>query len=314
MGLRTNCCGAPPLRRVRAEAAVPRAHPTRSQCPADRARHPHDGRVSLLDRATIDGIPTVSATTGADRDRVVHDGRRLTTALDSALRDGKRATTSCTAGSPPYVTRPRRNPTLLAVIDGSRSPAARTAGSSASSSGSSTKPDCLDPSTQQVLSSRGDRLIRVDFRFPGTPVVVETLGYRWHRSAGQMGIDTQRLNRLLLDGFVPLQFTYDRIVSDGEGAVAEVREALRPLGFHVSAWTDVRSCAHMNEAPPRLTRVSGCVTVHSLVGKAAPRPRRAAAVVAAPLAAPVTARGAKTRAALVKAARARCSRGTATST
>jgi very-short-patch-repair endonuclease len=82
------------------------------------------------------------------------------------------------------------------------------------------------PDVQRVLSRRKDRLIRVDFHFPATPVVVEVLGYRWHRTSEQINIDTQRLNRLMLDGFVPLQFTYDRIVLDGDGAIGEVKEAL----------------------------------------------------------------------------------------
>ena len=50
--------------------------------------------------------------------------------------------------------------------------------------------------------------------------------------------------------------------------------------------------------------MSGCVTVQGLVGKAALRSRAALAALPEPVAAPVTARGARTRAALVKAARA----------
>ena len=37
------------------------------------------------------------------------------------------------------------------------------------------------PETQQVLASSRGRLVRVDFRFPGTMVVGEVLGYRYHR-------------------------------------------------------------------------------------------------------------------------------------
>ena len=68
------------------------------------------------------------------------------------------------------------------------------------------------PRTQQVLSKAGDRLVRVDCRFPGTPVVVELLGYRFHRSRQQMTRDAQRLNALVLDGFTPYQFTYEQVV------------------------------------------------------------------------------------------------------
>jgi very-short-patch-repair endonuclease len=84
------------------------------------------------------------------------------------------------------------------------------------------------PQTQQVLGRRGDRIIRVDFRFPGTPIVVETLGYRWHRSGAQMRIDAERMNRLLIEGFLPLQFTYAQVVKDEERVLDVVTAALRP--------------------------------------------------------------------------------------
>lgn len=85
------------------------------------------------------------------------------------------------------------------------------------------------PASQQVLGRRGDRIIRVDFRFAGTPVVVETLGYRWHRSGAQMQIDAERMNQLLLDGFVPLQFTYPQVVNEAQRVVEVVASALRPF-------------------------------------------------------------------------------------
>lgn len=82
------------------------------------------------------------------------------------------------------------------------------------------------PATQQVLGRRGDRLIRVDVTFPATPVVVELLGYAFHRSVMQMQSDAERMNRLLLDGFRPLQFTYLDVVEAPARCVATVREAL----------------------------------------------------------------------------------------
>ena len=85
------------------------------------------------------------------------------------------------------------------------------------------------PTPQQVLGRRGDRIIRVDFRFAGTPVVVETLGYRWHRTGAQMQIDAERMNQLLLDGFVPLQFTYPQVVNEPQHVVSVVAAALRPF-------------------------------------------------------------------------------------
>jgi very-short-patch-repair endonuclease len=69
-------------------------------------------------------------------------------------------------------------------------------------------------------------MIRVDFLFPGTPVVVEVLGYRWHRTGAQLRIDTERANALMLRGFVPLQFTYAQIVENPESVVSAIRVAL----------------------------------------------------------------------------------------
>ena len=68
------------------------------------------------------------------------------------------------------------------------------------------------PATQQVVGKTDCRVIRVDCRFPGTPLVVELLGYRWHRTRAQLQRDAERMNRMILDGLIPLQFTYDDVV------------------------------------------------------------------------------------------------------
>jgi len=79
----------------------------------------------------------------------------------------------------------------------------------------------------QVISGRsGDRLIRVDFRFPRTPVVVEVLGYRWHRSPANLRRDTERMNAMLSAGLRPYQFMYQEIVESPEQVVAVVQAAL----------------------------------------------------------------------------------------
>jgi hypothetical protein len=82
------------------------------------------------------------------------------------------------------------------------------------------------PAVQVVLGKRDRRLIRVDFWFPGTKVVLEALGYRWHRSTAQMEADARRLNRLQLDGFVVLQVTYQAVVAGAATTVADLIEAL----------------------------------------------------------------------------------------
>jgi hypothetical protein len=82
------------------------------------------------------------------------------------------------------------------------------------------------PATQQILTRARDRLVRVDCRFPGTNIVVELLGYRFHSSRGQIARDIERLNALVADGFAPYQFTYEQAVNDEAYVVATVRSAL----------------------------------------------------------------------------------------
>ncbi len=82
------------------------------------------------------------------------------------------------------------------------------------------------PDTQQVVASANGRLVRVDFRFPGTRVVVEVLGYRFHRTKEQLRRDAERMNALLRDGLLPYQFTYDQVVGEPASVVAQTRDAL----------------------------------------------------------------------------------------
>ena len=86
------------------------------------------------------------------------------------------------------------------------------------------------PSCQQYLTRAGDQLVRVDFRFPATKVVVEVLGYRWHRSREQMNRDAARMNALVADGWAPYQFTYSQLVAEAGWVVNETRAALARHG------------------------------------------------------------------------------------
>jgi hypothetical protein len=183
----------------------------------------------LLDRGEVDGLPVLSPTrTLVDLARHV-DRERLTAALDGALRD--RLTTEDFLHR--RITALRRQgrygiPMLLAAIEGrelSRGGHSWLERRFLELVGSAGLPR---PVTQQVLGRAGDRLIRVDCRFPGTPVVVELLGYRWHSTPTQLARDTERLNALVLDGFVPLQFTYQQVVQRSAHVVATVAEALAP--------------------------------------------------------------------------------------
>jgi very-short-patch-repair endonuclease len=83
-----------------------------------------------------------------------------------------------------------------------------------------------DRGWQVALTKAGNRLVRVDFFFPDTDVVVEVLGYRWHRSAASLTRDTERSNALLARGLRPYQFTYGTIVERPADVVIQVRQAL----------------------------------------------------------------------------------------
>ncbi len=185
-----------------------------------------------IDCEEIHGIPVLSPTRTLISLAIGTPSDRLTAALDGALRDGligerflhQRITDLRTKGRYGI-------PRLLSVIEGSE--ITRGAHSWLEreylrlvAAGGLPLPDA-----QQVLGRRGDSLIRVDFRFPGTPVIVEVLGYRWHRTTAQMSIDAERLNQLVLDGFKPYQFTYEQVVTTPQAVLATTIQAIRPYGL-----------------------------------------------------------------------------------
>jgi hypothetical protein len=181
------------------------------------------------DQTEVDGIPTLRATrTLLDLARLV-DRATLTRACDSAFRDGRvhedRLRRRIHALGEPAASRLGLE-ALLLVLDGSE----RERGGHSYLEREFLR--LLDeqglprPLPQQVLSQVGARLIRVDFRFPGTKIVVEVLGYRYHRSREQMAIDAARMNALIADGYAPYQFTYEQVMERSHLVVATVRRAL----------------------------------------------------------------------------------------
>lgn len=186
------------------------------------------GVLPPIDRETVERLPVTSpARTIVDLARL-EPPDRLAAAVDSALRDGlasedllhRRLTALRTKGR-------FGTPALLDVLEGRE----RTRGGHSWLEreflrllGEAGFPR---PLTQQILSSAGDHLVRVDCRFPGTNIVVELLGYRSHRTMSQMSRDAERLNALILDGFHPFQFTYDQVVAAPITVLATLSSALR---------------------------------------------------------------------------------------
>jgi very-short-patch-repair endonuclease len=83
------------------------------------------------------------------------------------------------------------------------------------------------PRTQVVLGRAGGSLVRVDCHFPGTNVVVELLGYRFHRTPAQLSRDAVRMNELLARGLRPYQFSYRHVIEEPDLVVRTLLQALR---------------------------------------------------------------------------------------
>ena len=159
---------------------------------------------------------------------------QLTVTLDSALRDGL---VSEAAILHRIVALRRQGmhgiPRLPEVIEGPRSHVARTVGWNASSCVSSRRPDSRPPRAQQTMGAAVSTLMRVDFWFAGTSVVIEVLGSRWHRTAENLRRDTERMNALIARGYELYQFTY-AAVTENPGHVGDmVERALRGRGSGV---------------------------------------------------------------------------------
>jgi hypothetical protein len=190
----------------------------------------HRGRsIERLDTTIALGVPCLSATRLLIELAATEGPRRLTAALDSALRDGLTSEDFLHRRLVALRSRGRTGINrLLAVL----------AGSELSRGGHSYLEraflELLDelgfprPLTQQVLAKRQRKLVRVDCRFPGTNVVVELLGYQWHRTPMQLHEDAERVNRLQLDGFVVMQFTYTHVVTRSPVMRGNLTEALGP--------------------------------------------------------------------------------------
>jgi len=185
--------------------------------------------IPLIDQAVVGGIAT-TAPTRTLIDMAAHvPPEALTVALDGALRDGltwedhlHRRIDELRGSGRPGIRRMLEVLEGAEIVRGGQSWLEREFLRLLAAAG------LPRPRTQVAIGVRRSTLIRVDFWFDGTPLVVETLGYRWHRTGAQMAIDAERMNRLVLDGFVPLQYTYGQVVRDGAAVVEEVRGALRP--------------------------------------------------------------------------------------
>lgn len=183
--------------------------------------------VDLIDRATVNGVSTLSgARTLIDLART-SSAEELTRALDSGLRDGRFSEDLLHRRIVALRSKGRYGiPRLIEVIEGCEVTRGGQSWLEREYLRLVHEAGLPAPLTQQVLTRAGDRLVRVDFRFPGTPVVVEVLGYRFHRTKDELRRDIERMNALVADGFEPYQFSYDQIVGEPIEVVDVTRRAL----------------------------------------------------------------------------------------
>ena len=181
-----------------------------------------------VDRTRIHGIPTMTAARCLI-DLPTHcDKTELTVALDSALRDRRVTEDALHVRIAELRSSGRYGiPALIAVI----------AGCEVIRGGHSWlerrfREMCADagipaPTSQVVLAEARKRIVRVDFAFPGSPVVVEVLGYEAHRgSRAQLARDAERLNALIMRGKRPIQFTYEHVTLEPDWVATQVLEGL----------------------------------------------------------------------------------------
>lgn len=81
------------------------------------------------------------------------------------------------------------------------------------------------PVLQQKVTARGRRY-RLDFKFPGTAVVLEADGYAWHSSVDAFERERQRINALTVRGFRVLRWTWAALHDRPDELIAELRSVL----------------------------------------------------------------------------------------
>ena len=189
----------------------------------------------LIDRAVVDGVPVLSgARTVIELPRWATP-QQVTVAYDCGLRDGKYNEDLFHRRFVALRSKGRHGTPVildmlagLDVIKGGHSWLEREYLRMTAAAG------LPRPLTQQVLTRASDRLVRVDCTYPGTNVVVELLGYRFHRTTAQMTRDAERFNALVLDGFAPYQFTYEQIAGPSEATAVVIDTVWRALQASMS--------------------------------------------------------------------------------
>jgi hypothetical protein len=180
-----------------------------------------------IDRETLDGLPVTSPTRTLIDIAHATDRGALTEALDGAIRDGLTNEDHLLRRIMALRGRGRYGlPKLVDVLSGSEITRGGHSWLEREFLAASARAGLPCPLTQQVLSRTRDRIVRVDCHYPGTRVVVELLGYRWHRTTDQLRRDSERMNALVLDRYLPLQFTTAQLIAEPARIFETIRSAL----------------------------------------------------------------------------------------
>lgn len=180
-----------------------------------------------LDRATVCGLPVLSGTrTIIDLARS-QTPERLRKVVDAAIEQGDTATDFLFRRIGDIRSTGRYGiPTLVEVLVGHELDGGGRTWLETEMLRLIAEAGLPTPTTQVVLAKRRRRDVRVDFHWPGTRIVLEALGYRWHRTAMQMQVDAERMNALQLAGHLVLQCTYRDVVAGAESMIGHLGRAL----------------------------------------------------------------------------------------
>lgn len=86
------------------------------------------------------------------------------------------------------------------------------------------------PQKQRVVTA-GGKARRLDFSFPGTPLVLEADGFAWHANLDAFEKERNRHNALALRGLTVIRWTWRALHDEPERLVAQLRALLSRYGW-----------------------------------------------------------------------------------
>jgi len=79
----------------------------------------------------------------------------------------------------------------------------------------------------EVFTKHGVFIMRVDFAYADRKIAIELDSRRWHTDDERFQADRLKRNRLRLDGWLVLEFTWQMVIDKPGYVIAQIREALR---------------------------------------------------------------------------------------